>query len=76
MSARSAGRFLERLLTDPEFGVELLDATRTRRSWADALREEGYTCSISELRELAGPTGGEQLAPEQWLEALVRAAAS
>lgn len=75
MSARSAGRFLERLLTEPEFAAELLEATRTRRSWADALRDEGYTFSISELRELAGATGGERLAPEPWLEALVRAAA-
>lgn len=71
MSARSAKRFLERLLSDPEFGLELLDSARASKRWSDVLSREGYTCSIAELRELAGAPGDDELEPEIWLEAVV-----
>ncbi|HEU4581538.1 MAG TPA: hypothetical protein VFS67_24940 [Polyangiaceae bacterium] len=74
MSAKSARRFLERLLCDPRF-LDRVVASGVQ-GFGELSAAEGYDCSLAEVQAVASDADPVPVSPEIWFAALIDAARS
>jgi hypothetical protein len=74
MSAKSARRFLEHLVSDRGLLKRIAALGVSESAFDELTRAEGYGCSLSEVQAAAGDEPAPSVAPEVWLAALIEAA--